>query len=142
MCGGDEMRFSDPMLIRFHNEFKRLQASFDEHAEEEKECMRQMMFTQVENTAAILNTNNMIVAMQKTHEEQMKDTKELIQLFRDGQTVIRLGAKLGTFSKWLLSLGALCAALKWLAEYNPMGVVEAVPLAAALKWLSDINPLS
>ena len=93
-------------MLDLREQVSNLRRDFDLHASEERDCLHQMMFTQTENTAAILRTHQMI-------SEQKSDTREMIQLFKDGQAVIRIGTKLGRFIRWVIGLSAVGIVAKW-----------------------------
>lgn len=99
---GDEMRFSDLRLEKFYQEFKTHQREYREHIEEETVLMGEMMTCQQENTAAITNLT--------------ENTTELIDIMNTAQGVVKAGAVLGRFGKWIGSIAILGIGLKWLID--------------------------
>ena len=110
ISGAKEGGLSEREMLNLRDQVERLRCDFDSHAADEAECMRNLMISQSENTKEILRTNQMLV-------EQKADTKELIQLFKDGQAMIRVGSKLGKFVRWVIGLGSLGIVLKWLTTH-------------------------
>lgn len=90
-----EDKWTVEKLDQFYTEFTTHMKSYDEYR-------RQEVIEHLE--------------LKKAIEDLTKSTSNLVEAWDNGQSVLKVGALLGRFAKWLTTLAVLGAAFKWLFD--------------------------
>jgi len=90
-------RWSDEKLDQFHREFK-------VKAEDDERMLAEIRQRSRENMDAI--------------ERIEKNTKGLLDLWKEGNAVVKFGVAVGKFAKWLSALAFFGVLFKWLIDHN------------------------
>jgi hypothetical protein len=94
---GEHHRWSDEELDKFHTEFT-------EKAAEGEQLFFQLQAQAEANAAAVRRIE--------------ANTKGLLNLWKEGGAIIKVGATLGRFASWLSGLAVIGVMFKWLLDNN------------------------
>jgi len=103
MAGGDDMRFSDSMLLQ-------LREDFDKHVTEEMSLSKDHLAAQNANVEAISKLTVSVATLTDNVSALTNDTRDIIQTYKDLQGVARIGSGAQRFAIWCMKWGSIGAA--------------------------------
>ncbi len=113
----DDMRFSDAQMILLQKkvdnhieEFHHHMDDYNHHVKEEANRWDHLLEITAENNASIQ-------LLAESSKRTADSTRDIVEVWSNAQSVMKVGSALGTFGKWLASLTVLGVAFKWLADH-------------------------